>query len=370
MARVREVRFVDLFSGAGGLAQGFRQASDRKFRFVSAFAVELEEPFADSYKKNFGDHVFVGRIEDVGQKDLPDDIDLVIGGPPCQGFSTLGKMSRTDHHAHLNSLWEHYFKVVKWLHPKVFVIENVPQFLNSVQYQEAVKVAQASGYKVKGGVLNAWDFGVPQIRRRGFVIGVRDGTPEPRLPVPNARRRKVTTGNAIRRFGNKPLVYNFDNGRGELTRKGVHRVIDLHLGRHPTEISLERYKLIPYGGNRFDLMKRNRSITPRCWLDKPFGSTDVFGRLEWEKPSVTIRTEFFKPEKGRYLHPEQHRPITHLEAAKLQTFPDHYKFCGSKIEIARQIGNAVPPNLAEAVARAVRRIFLEDSFQFVIPLGD
>jgi DNA (cytosine-5)-methyltransferase 1 len=92
---------------------------------------------------------------------------------------------------------------------------------------------------------------------------------------------------------------------------------------------------------------------PECWVRKTKGGTDLFGRLEWDKPSVTIRTEFFKPEKGRYLHPEADRPITHREAARIQGFPDDFMFSGSKIRVARQIGNAVPVGLARAIAESV-----------------
>ena len=115
-------------------------------------------------------------------------------------------------------------------------------------------------------------------------------------------------------------------------------------------MSMERYKAIPPGGNRFDLMRNRPDITPACRLNKPTGTTDVMGRLWWDRPSATIRTEFFKPEKGRYLHPTANRVISHREAARLQSFPDWFEFEGSKIEIARQIGNAVPPQLAKAIA--------------------
>ena len=128
-----------------------------------------------------------------------------------------------------------------------------------------------------------------------------------------------------------------------------------HIGRNPTEKSLARYRCIPPGGNRFDLMRERPDITPKCWLRKKTGTTDVFGRLEWDGVACTIRTEFYKPEKGRYLHPEQDRPITHREAACLQSFPDEFEFCGTKIEVARQIGEAVPPKLAYEVAHAVLR---------------
>jgi DNA (cytosine-5)-methyltransferase 1 len=134
--------------------------------------------------------------------------------------------------------------------------------------------------------------------------------------------------------------------------------LDLHFGRTPTALSLKRYRTIPKEGmNRFDLQRRAPELTPKCWIRKESGGTDLFGRLWWDKPAFTIRTEFFKPEKGRYLHPVKHRPITHREAARLQAFPDNFKFFGSKIEIAKQIGNAVPPLLAATVADTVCKLF-------------
>ena len=117
---------------------------------------------------------------------------------------------------------------------------------------------------------------------------------------------------------------------------------------------MARYRAIPKEGmNRVDLLKRAPKLTPPCWVKKKSGGTDLFVRLWWDRPSFTIRTEFFKPEKGRYLHPVQHRPITHREAARLQSFPDDFIFLGTKIEIAKQIGNAVPPLLAARVADIV-----------------
>ena len=144
---------------------------------------------------------------------------------------------------------------------------------------------------------------------------------------------------------------------GTEIRKDVASPLDLHFGRTPTEISLKRYKAIPCEGmNRFDLQRIAPEITPKCWINKKSGGTDLFGRLWWDKPSVTIRTEFFKPEKGRYLHPVKNRPITHREAARIQSFPDSFHFLGSKIEIAKQIGNAVPPLLAAQVAECVEKL--------------
>jgi DNA (cytosine-5)-methyltransferase 1 len=140
---------------------------------------------------------------------------------------------------------------------------------------------------------------------------------------------------------------------------GPFKSPDLHIGRNPRDQSLLRYDCIPPGGGRFDLPDE---LLPDCWRNKPTGTTDVMGRMRWDAPSLTIRTEFFKPEKGQYLHPQWdsanpsrrvNRVITHYEAALLQDFPETYSWCGSKIEIAKQIGNAVPPPLARAIAGAV-----------------
>jgi DNA (cytosine-5)-methyltransferase 1 len=318
--------FIDLFAGAGGLSQGFRQAG-----FRSVFAVEMDRAAADTYRVNFDHSVFDGPIERL--RHLPFRADLVIGGPPCQGFSPLGKMSPTDHHAQMNQLWRHFIRIVRQISPLAFVIENVPELLKSSEYLEIEHSATRLGYRLASGILNAAEFDVPQNRRRAFVIGVRNGLPT----LPKATNHRATVRDAI---GDLPL---------QPTGK------DWHIGRNPSLKSIERYKCIPPGGNRFDLMRKRPDLSPRCWLNKPTGSTDVFGRLEWDKPALTIRTEFFKPEKGRYLHPQAHRPITHREAARLQTFPDSFIFSGSKIEVAKQIGNAVPPKLARAVAEAVKR---------------
>ncbi|MGH9195616.1 MAG: DNA cytosine methyltransferase, partial [Acidimicrobiia bacterium] len=137
---------------------------------------------------------------------------------------------------------------------------------------------------------------------------------------------------------------------------GPFSMDDLHLRRNGiTERSMERYRTIPEMGNRFDIPEE---LLSDCWRKHKTGSADVMGRLFRDKPSVTIRTEFFKPEKGRYLHPWLHRPITHLEAARLQGFPENFRWCGSRNDIARQIGNAVPVGLGRAVAEHLAPLLL------------
>lgn len=331
----RNPTVLDLFSGCGGLSEGFREAG-----YKPVYAVEILEAPAESYAANFKCPVYQGRIENfieelkAGTIKLP-KIDVIIGGPPCQGFSPLGRMSAgTERKSVLdtmNGLWAYFAEAVRLLKPAAFVTENVQEFLRSEEFLEYLETVHGHGYKTTYGVLRADLYGVPQKRRRAFCIGSRVG--QPFLPASNGDR--ATVRDAI---GHLPRV---PDGR------------DWHIARSPRPSSIERYQAVPEGGNRFDLATNRRDLTPACWLRKKTGTTDVFGRLEWDKPAGTIRTEFFKPEKGRYLHPSEHRPITHREAACIQSFPPRFIFCGSKIEVARQIGEAVPPRLAREVAKAV-----------------
>ena len=154
---------LDLFAGAGGMTAGFKSAG-----FTPIFAVEFEPAAARTYSANFGAHVVAGRIEEVAS--FP-EADVIIGGPPCQGFSPLGR-DRDDHSRRgLNELWKEYLRAVRQTQPKVFVIENVPEFLKSASSRPSSKRSRRtnglSDYVVESGVLNAADYGVPQRRRRG-----------------------------------------------------------------------------------------------------------------------------------------------------------------------------------------------------------
>lgn len=340
---------IDLFAGAGGLSLGFHLAD---LDFMPVYAVEHDQAAARTFEQNFGCDVFAGDIE--YGPDYP-EADLIVGGPPCQGFSPLGRDRDHLSRARLNGLWKHYLDAVRTVRPRAFVIENVPEFQRSAQFAELLRLLESdtelSAYTAAWGVLSAADYGVPQIRRRGILVAVRDHDgPLPWPPAPThgpesePSREHVTVQQAIcdlpaRTRGTEPITKD----------SGQH----LHFGRRPRPESLERYRAIPPGGNRFDLMRNRPDITPACWLNKPTGTTDVMGRMWWDRPAPTIRTEFFKPEKGRYLHPSANRPITHREAARLQSFPDSYMFEGTKVEIARQIGNAVPPLLGKVIAEYV-----------------
>ena len=323
---------VDLFAGCGGMTRGFEDSG----AFRSVFAVEFDRDAAATYAANFGDHVACGPIEDVASFPAAD---VVIGGPPCQGFSPLNREAVGFER---RGLWREYLRALEAIQPRAFVMENVPELLRSAEFVEFRRRAEELGFEVEAEVLNAADFGVPQRRRRAIVIGTRSTAPV--MPAPtHAEGRWTTFREAVDGLPLQP------DGRR------------WHRPRNPRPESVRRYKAVPRdGGDRF-AMQRNLDraglghLVPRCWREKPRGTTDVFGRLWWDRPALTIRTEFYKPEKGRYLHPSAHRPITVREAARLMSFPDDFVLPEDQAmsSIARQVGNAVPPLLARRIAESL-----------------
>lgn len=360
-----ELRIIDLFSGAGGFTLGFNHHFGERLKPV--WANDFNLPATETYNANFGQHCVYGDlIELLADPDIQiPEADIVIGGPPCQGFSLLNKNRDDDPRKHL---WMPYLEVVKRSGATVFVMENVRQLLNSPEHHAIVQAAEDLGFKTTSALLLAANYGVPQLRYRAFIIGVKGFDPTPYLPPQKTHydpRSKKAIDYIEYSKDPKPFV-TVRQAIGDLPPPEGREIrelsgpLDLHFGRNPTELSKKRYRAIPEEGmNRFDLQRIAPDMTPACWIRKKSGGTDLFGRLWWDRPAFTIRTEFFKPEKGRYLHPEQHRPITHREAARFQSFPDDFRFKGSKIEIARQIGNAVPPRLGRVVASCIDEILEE-----------
>jgi DNA (cytosine-5)-methyltransferase 1 len=335
---VTRLRLIDLFAGCGGMTRGFADSGS----FLPTFAVEWDTDATETYGLNFDpDHCFAGPIQEVREFA---EADVLVGGPPCQGFSPLNMrgvgMER-------RSLWREYLRALREAKPEAFVMENVPELLRSQEYASFARAAKRLGYRVEGRTLNAADYGVPQTRKRAIVLGTRAGDPPwpvrthyPPGRVPSGCQPWRNFRDAVEGL---PLVPNERNW---------------HRSRNPRPTSLERYRTIPNEGEgRFHLAERRPDITPACWLRKKSGSTDVFGRLWWNRPAFTIRTEFYKPEKGRYLHPSEHRPITVREAARCMSFSDDFVFPEDQpmTAVAKQIGNAVPPLLARSLAEALAR---------------
>jgi DNA (cytosine-5)-methyltransferase 1 len=282
---------MDLFAGCGGMTRGFVDTA----RFRPVFAVEMDECAADTYGENFGrKHVVAKRIEDIAE--FP-GVDVVIGGPPCQGFSPL---NRSGVGLERRSLWKQYLRALRESGATAFVMENVPELLRSAEFEAFKKEAEGGDLRfvVEAKILNAADYGVPQRRRRAIVIGVKRGVPpwpepthyDPSKPVLGSGQPWQTFADAVRGLPRRP------SGR------------DWHNPRHPRPETLIRYRHVPKdGGNRFQMQRSLDAeglghLVPACWRNKPTGTTDVFGRLYWKRPAYTIRTEFYKPEKGRYLH--------------------------------------------------------------------
>ncbi len=348
-------KLIDLFCGAGGMTLGF---VDREFcgGFKPVLAMDFDKAALTTHSENFGrygENVINEPIEDwlASDPDVP-AADVVIGGPPCQGFSLLNKKRIGDVR---RALWEPYLDIVELSGARMFVMENVSELFRSPELLQIKRRAKTMGFKTKEAVLNAADYGAPQTRKRTVVVGWNpDRVGAPDFPMqashaPEGMNSHLPAWRTVR-----DVIGNLVAPEGTEIRHEAETPLNLHFGRNPTATSLARYRAVPIGGNRFDLQRVAPDITPACWVRKTSGGTDLFGRLWWDRPSVTIRTEFFKPEKGRYLHPDQHRPITHREAARLMGFPDNFVFRGSKTDIARQIGNAVPPNLAGAIACMVK----------------
>jgi DNA (cytosine-5)-methyltransferase 1 len=434
---------IDLFAGCGGFTRGFHEfrpegAPSQGSAFRTLVAVEHDRAAAATFAANFGSlqrasngpgaRVFVGDIETWTPEGEDLQAEVVIGGPPCQGFSALNRAKVGA--AERNGLWREYVRIVQCVKPKLFVIENVDRFLKSEEYAYLLTEVQPGGslddYRLidplniesddspaqRAGryLLNSADYGSVQARRRAIVMGVRkdiEGGAATRYPSPSHAKpsRPTWPESQTALFGDLagastlspwlPVDSIFEESakfrisgtslpdgyvkfsEADCVVPGVFTTRDLHIGRTPVELSMARYRAIPAGGNRNDLRGKWYTTGPsgkiqildaagrasstgpveylstESWDNHNSGTGDVMGRLRLGSPSVTIRTEFFKPEKGRYLHPVEHRPITHFEAARIQGFPADFRWCGTKQQIAKQIGNAVPVPLGRAIASAV-----------------
>jgi len=229
-------------------------------------------------------------------------------------------------------------EMVRWAaltSPKIVVIENVAAFLESPHWLKMRRGFKVLGYDVQSVVLNAADFGVPQIRNRSFTFASKVGFPAV-APSHSGKHRSVRDA--------------FSNLAAPLPLDRMHRIRDL------SEKAYNRICNIPYGGGKRDLMRNSPHLVPRSWWAIPNQATDVWGRMALDEPANTIRTGFINPSKGRYLHPTENRVITMREAARIHSIPDEWEFEGTDTSVARQIGNSVPPQLGMAVAKAVMAI--------------
>ena len=345
---------IDLFSGVGGLSLGFKEQG-----FNVVLAVENDPEIATGYEKNFPETKLI--VEDVAKIDFTkclsetssDGIDVVFGGPPCQGFSQKGK--RLHLNDERNYLFRAFIDVVRITRPKFFVMENVPNILtasNRYFYREIEQEVKKLGYKMTAKVLNAVHFGVPQSRRRAFIVGfINKG-----YSFPEPTNKVWTVGDAL---SDLPFLYSGEGKEFYPYEKGINNDYQkrlrvgsdgvYHQAANHSKVALERLSMIPHeGGCRDSLPEehRTKSIYSGTW-----------SRMRSDRPARTVTTRFDTPSSGQFTLPTQDRCITVREAARLQSFPDRFIFTGSKGTQMKQVGNAVPPLLALAVASSLARFF-------------
>ena len=338
------IQLVDFFSGAGGTSLGFAALNSIIPAFKMLGGCDINEVSATTYSRNFGTPVVHEDIRNLAfNKDAlhswlekigydRSKPTVMIGCAPCQGFSSHRKKHWNEEDDVRNSLIMAFAEIVEELQPEVIIMENVPEFLSKrywSYFSAAKRSYEKNGYVVKGSIYNAASFGVPQERFRSIIIGMKK---EFVLPVGYLHPADYrTVRDAIEYL---PAV-----------SAGVAAKNDpMHKSASHKQSTIDVIKQVPHNGGN-----RPSGVGPAC-LDKVNGFTDVYGRLYWDKPSITITHYARNPASGRYTHPEQDRGLTAREAALLQSFPVGFVFTGKSDDIYRQIGEAVPPMLSSAIA--------------------
>ncbi len=349
---MKKYNIIDLFAGVGGLSYGFSKLS--KFNIIAAN--EIEKDISIAYKLNHPDVNMLNcdinsLTEEVLKKALGGNkIDIVVGGPPCQSYSTLGKRQMDDR----ANLFMQYKRVLKILQPKAFVFENVVGIL-SMDKGNLFKQVQAEfedlGYKLKYQVLDAVNFGVPQHRERVILVGFK-GENNFAYPEPThggKLKPYVTLKDAIGdlpalKSGEKKSNYASDaaNEFLQFVRKNATDIVEEHSAPKNGEHLVRIMETLKDGQSKDDLPEE---IRPKS------GYGNTYAKLWWEKPSTTITRNFACPSSSRCIHPRDSRAMSIREGARLQSFPDDYKFYGSDGMKRLEIGNAVPPLLSTAIAK-------------------
>ena len=338
---------LDFFSGCGGMSLGFAAISKQTNLFNIIGGIDVNGTALKSFEKNYNAKTLKKDIREIYLNEQEQEIKdyfgikqkrkkplVVIGCAPCQGFSAHRKKNwhKSDER---NTLIGAFAEVVVSFDPDYIVMENVPEILGKKyfhHYEEAREIFESNGYKISQGIFNSAAFGVPQARRRAIIVASkRDFSLPVELLSPN---NYVTVRNAI---GDLPVI-----GPGEILETDYY-----HRSASHKKQTIDTISRVPKNGG-----SRPKGVGPSC-LDKVNGFSDVYGRLSWDKPSITITQYSRNPASGRFTHPEQNRGLTIREAARIQSFPDGFEFEGNLDECFRQIGEAVPPLLSLAIATQV-----------------
>ncbi|MEI6835402.1 MAG: DNA cytosine methyltransferase [Candidatus Falkowbacteria bacterium] len=345
------MKVIDLFAGVGGLSLGFSQAG-----FTIVYANEYNKSIAESFKKNHPKTIVDSTdIRDIDFektfRKFENKVQIVMGGPPCQGFSQKGKRIGVDDER--NFMFQQFVKVVEIVKPEFFLLENVPNILSSENgffKQEIIDVFSKLGYDIKAKVLKTEKFGVPQTRRRAVFLG-RKG--KLNFDLPDGNGKITTVDEAINDLpslksgegvSEQKYAKKAQNNFQKLMRLNSSTVKN-HIATKHSKIALERLSYISINGTKEDLPDRHRtkSIHSGTWT-----------RLKPDGFARTITTRFDTPSSGQFTLPYQDRCITVREAARLQSFPDDFIFYGTKTNQMLQVGNAVPPMMAYELAKTIK----------------
>ncbi|MCP1105386.1 DNA cytosine methyltransferase [Serratia nevei] len=378
---MNKIKAIDLFSGAGGFSLA---ALDLGIEILAA--IELDQDACDTYSRNLiqkrenSIKLINKDIMTISPDELMDclklkekELDIIIGGPPCQGFSSH-RIKNAGVNDPRNELLIRYYDFVKIFRPKIFLVENVPGLLweKHKDYLNNFKMLAAnSGYKIVGPLkLNAKDYGVPQNRGRVFILGLRDDIflNEGDWPPPPTHFKDKTPHwiNASEIF-EKPSPSVFERISVVLGQDVTQTLKfksplkedksdpnNVHMNH--ADYMIERFNLTPINGSREDV-----DFRLPCHSNGYSGHTDVYGRIRLSMPGPTITTGCFNPSKGRFLHPWDNHGITVRHAARFQTFPDDYIFSGGIISQGKQVGNAVPVNLGKILLKSCIEIISNNS---------
>lgn len=360
----KPLTLVDLFSGVGGFTLGFMKAraADGSRLFDPRLLVDQDKEASFSFKSNYPHVPFLVRdIKNVSSADIKvfartEHVDVVVGGPPCQGFSTLGKGLFDDERNHL---LKDFVRLVSELRPKVALMENVPSLLG-MHGAYAIEVEQRlsdAGYDSDALVLQATDYGVPQIRRRAFFIAFRKDL-EIAPSFPPANTPEADHVSAEQAIGDLPAL-KAGEGRDacaypsaplsayQRARRGSRFILSNHVARKHAQWFLDKISVIPEGGG-------NQTLDPEQQFSDNYFS-QAYARLSRGMPAYTITTSFANPGSGRFIHYRDTRSITAREAARFQSFDDDFVFHGPLVAQERQIGNAVPPLVSLAWAQHIAK---------------
>jgi len=340
---MRDYSYIESFSGPGGLSLGLERAG-----FLLALAFDSDGPSIETFRRNISDRGIVAKAEDLTatilrkQAGLRARLDLFAGGPPCQGFS---KQKRGAHRGdERNKLILGFARLAHDLEPRFFLLENVAIFGQKRGRRLLEKLAQRlEQYNLYPHFYNCADYGLAQTRERFILIGMHRSISAPfRIPKPTVDTWR-TVGDVLDGLPEPPEDYtdhpNFPN----------------HQRARVTPINIKRFSFVPQGGGWQDIPEKYRLECHKGVDTSSGGWPDVYGRLRWDGQCPTITGGFDSFTRGRYGHPLQDRPLTPREAARLQGFPDEFVFCGTRADIRSQIGNAVPPPLAEAIGKEIMR---------------